>query len=71
MVDVLGRRLDQARVALEAEGLSVEVAETKSPRRVTHTGALRVVRQQKLPNRLVLLVVTHERFTPASRPPGG
>ncbi len=71
MVDVLGRGLDQARAALEAEGFAVEVTETRSPRRVTHTGALRVVRQQQLADRLVRLVVAHERFAPAPRPPGG
>lgn len=71
MVDVLGRGLDQARATLEAEGFTVEVIETRSPRRVTPTGALRVVRQQQLADRLVRLVVTHERFAPAPRPPGG
>ncbi|MDQ7840083.1 MAG: PASTA domain-containing protein [bacterium] len=71
MVDVLGRGLDQARSALEAEGFTVEVVETRSPRRVIPTGGLRVVRQQQPADRLVRLVVTHERFAPAPRPPGG
>jgi beta-lactam-binding protein with PASTA domain len=71
VVDVLGRGLDQARATLEAEGFTVEVIETRSPRRVTPTGALRVVRQQQPADRLVRLVVTHERFAPAPRPPGG
>ncbi len=71
MMDVLGRRLEQARAALEAEGIGVEVVETHSPRRVIPTGELRVVRQQQIADRRVRLVVAHERFAPAPRPPGG
>lgn len=65
----MGRGIDHARAALEADGFTVEVTETRGPRRVTPTGALRVVRQQQPVGRLVRLVVTHERFAPAPRPP--
>ena len=71
MLEVLGRPLEQARAALEAAGFQVEVVETRAPSRVTLTGALRVVRQQQVRDGLVRLVVTHERYVPAPRAPGG
>ncbi|HET8680189.1 MAG TPA: PASTA domain-containing protein [bacterium] len=64
MLDVLGRDLEQARAALEAAGYQVEVVETRTPRHVTLTGKHRVVRQQAK-DRLMRLVVTHERYVPA------
>ncbi len=69
MLDVLGRDLEQARAALEAAGYQVEVIETRTPRAeqprgVTLTGARRVVRQ-RVTDRVVRLVVTHERYVPA------
>lgn len=64
MLDVLGRDLEWARAALEAAGYQVEVVETRTPRRVTLTGQQRVARQQ-VADRVVRLVVTHERYVPA------
>ena len=70
MVDVLGRHLEATRATLEAEGFQVEVLETRTPRRVTLSGPLRVVRQQQVGDRLVRLVVTRERYVPAPRSKG-
>lgn len=72
MIDVLGRELEAARAMLEAAGLQVEVEETRTPRRVTLEGALRVIRQSLADGAAneagtVRLVVTHERYVPASR----
>ncbi len=70
MLDVLGRDLEHARASLEGAGFQIEVVETRTPRAgqpraVTLTGARRVVRQQQVTDRLVRLVVTHERYVPA------
>ncbi len=70
MVDVLGRELEQARAALAAAGFQVEVEETRTPRRVTLEGPLRVVRQHQAGEHLVHLVVTHERYVPAPKDAG-
>ncbi len=67
MVDCLGRDLEQARAALAAAGFQVEVEETRTPRRVTLEGPLRVVRQIQVGEQLVRLVVTHERYIPAPK----
>ena len=67
MIDVLGRELETARWMLEAAGLQVEVEETRTPRRVTLEGSLRVVRQTLTDGTTVRLVVTRERYVPASR----
>jgi hypothetical protein len=67
MIDVLGRELETARSMLEAAGLQVEVEETRTPRRVTLEGSLRVVRQTLADGTTVRLVVTRERYVPASR----
>ncbi|MGH2372636.1 MAG: hypothetical protein ACRDIC_04045 [bacterium] len=64
MLDVLARDLEQARAALEAAGYHVEVVDTRTPRHVTLTGKRRVLRQQAT-DRLMRLVVTHERYVPA------
>lgn len=69
MNDVLGRDLEHARRVLEADGFQVEVVETRSPRRVEVRGPLRVVRQRQTGEHSVQLVVTHERYVPAPRPP--
>ncbi len=71
MVDLLGRSLDEARTVLAAAGYRVEVTETRTPRRVTLAGPLRVIRQQITPDGVVLLTVTHERYVPAARTQGG
>lgn len=71
MVDVLGRSLEEARAVLEAAGYRVEVTETRTPRSVTLTGPLRVIRQQGTPDGVVHLTVTHERYIPAARMKGG
>jgi hypothetical protein len=70
MLDVLGWALDEARQALEAAGLRVEVVETRTPRPVRLSGALRVVRQRQADG-VVHLVATHERYqpTPRAEPP--
>jgi hypothetical protein len=73
MPDVLGRDLERARAILDEAGYQVEVTETRTPREgqprgVTLVGPQRVIRQ-RLADRLVRLVVTHERYVPAqSRP---
>jgi hypothetical protein len=72
MIDVLGRELETARSMLMAAGLQVEVEETRTPRRVTLEGSLRVVRQTLAGGAAneagtVRLVVTRERYVPASR----
>lgn len=71
MLDVLGQDLDQARAALEAQGYRVEVVETRSPRRVTLSGPLRVVRRRDRADGVVELVVTHARSDPVREPRGG
>ncbi|MDR7523134.1 MAG: hypothetical protein QN168_11780 [Armatimonadota bacterium] len=71
MIDVLGRDLASARAALEAAGYRVEVIETRTPRRVTLFGPLRVVRQREGADRTVQLVVTHERYGPPAGTAGG
>jgi hypothetical protein len=65
MVDVLGRTLEEARAMLAAEGLQVEVTETRTSRAVTLAGSLRVIRQGSPDRGTVRLVVTHERYRPA------
>jgi beta-lactam-binding protein with PASTA domain len=67
MIDVLGRELETARSMLEAAGLQVQVEETRTPRRVTLEGSLRVVRQTLTEGTTVRLVVTRERYVPVSR----
>ncbi|MDR7417974.1 MAG: PASTA domain-containing protein [Armatimonadota bacterium] len=67
MIDVLGWPLDEARQALEAAGLRVEVVETRTPRPVRLSGALRVVRQRQATDGLVSLVATRERYEPVPR----
>lgn len=71
MLDVLGRDLEDARPALEAAGYRVEVVETRTPRQVTLTGPLRVVRQGAAGEGLIRLTVTHERYIPPLRPARG
>lgn len=70
-VDVLGWQLEDALAELKAAGWAVEVAHTRTPKRVEVGGRLRVVRQSRREDGSVLLVVTHERYTPAARPAGG
>lgn len=70
-VDVLGWKLDEARAELHAAGWTVEIVQTRTPRRVELGGDLRVVRQRHRDDGSVLLVVTHEQYTPAARPAGG
>lgn len=72
MIDVLGRELETARSMLEAAGLQVQVEETRTPRRVTLEGSLRVIRQTLTDGAAneagtVRLVVTRERYVPGSR----
>jgi hypothetical protein len=52
---------------LEAAGLQVQVEETRTPRRVTLEGSLRVVRQTLTEGTTVHLVVTRERYVPVPR----
>ena len=67
MIDVLGRELEMARSMLVATGLQVQVEETRTPRRVSLEGPLRVIRQTPADGATVRLVVTRERYAPASR----
>ena len=69
MIDVLGRELETARSMLAAAGLQVTVEETRTPRRVTLEGPLRVIRQTAAAGATVRLVVTHERYAPIPRDP--
>ena len=67
MIDVLGRELETARSMLVAAGLRVQVEETRTPRRVTLEGPLRVIRQTAVDGTTVRLVVTRERYAPIPR----
>jgi hypothetical protein len=69
MIDVLGWDVDEARRVLEAAGARVEVTETRTPRPVRLSGALRVVRQRETADGTVQLVATRERYEPAPRSP--
>jgi hypothetical protein len=69
VIDVLGHDLEHARRILEGAGCRLDITETRSPRRVTLTGALRVVRQRSSGS-TVYLVVTRERYEPLARPSG-
>ncbi len=71
MVDVLGRELEGARRTLEAAGYRVEIVETRTPRQVTLSGPLRVVRQHAAGDGLIRLTVTPERYVPPLRPARG
>lgn len=66
MIDVIGLELEEARRRLEAAGMVVAVSETRSPiPTVQLTGPMRVVRQ-RVTSEGVELVVTAERYDPAS-----
>ncbi|MBI2246482.1 MAG: hypothetical protein HYY39_04985 [Armatimonadetes bacterium] len=67
-VDVIGLELDDATRRLLAAGITVAaVSETRPPgSRVVLSGSLRVVRQRATGPRTVELVVTPERYDPAT-----
>lgn len=70
MVDVIGLELEDARRRLEAAGVVVLVSETRSPiSSVQLSGPMRVIRQRMTPNGEVELVVTPERYDPATLRP--
>lgn len=71
--DVIGLELEDARRRLLASGMTVSVSETRSPLRgVSLSGPLRVVRQRLSASGAVELVVTPERYDPATlRTPTG
>lgn len=70
-VDVIGLEISEARARLEASGVAiVSVSETRSPMpNVRLNGPLRVIRQRVTPTGGVELVVTPERYDPASLRP--
>ncbi|MDR5695800.1 MAG: hypothetical protein QN198_10545 [Armatimonadota bacterium] len=63
MRDVLGYPLEEAKVALEEEGIAIDrIVEILPRRRVELSGRLRVVRQRESGPRRVELVVTREQY---------
>ncbi len=65
--DVIGLHLEDARARLLAAGMTVSVSETRSPQRgVSLGGPLRVVRQRLIAAGAVELIVTPERYDPAT-----
>lgn len=68
-VDVIGVELEEARRRLTAAGVAVgSVVETRPPRPVPLTGALRVVRSRPLGDGTVELIVVRERYQPPGPP---
>jgi hypothetical protein len=71
LIDVIGLELEDARRRLEAAGAVVTVSETRSPvPTVRVSGPMRVVRQRVTAGGGVELLVTPERYDPASLRPG-
>lgn len=58
--DVLGLELEKAKCALACAGWEVSLAITRPPRETNDSGPFRVVRQRRINNSLVELVVARD-----------
>lgn len=67
LTDLIGLQVEEARRRLEAAGEPVgAVVETKPPRPVGLEGSFRVVRARRGDDGRIALVITRERFHPAT-----